>query len=83
MERELPQEAIRINRRIQQLFPYEEESYLDLMKIYDSLGDTAGVEEQYWLLTSRVEEEMESAVSETISEWYDSWKRRDCKAPQL
>lgn len=83
MERELPQEAIRINRRIQQLFPYEEESYLDLMKIYDSLGDTAGVEEQYWLLTSRVEEEMESAISESISEWYDSWKRRDCQAPQL
>ncbi|TMV45031.1 response regulator [Paenibacillus mesophilus] len=81
MEQQMLQAAIRINRLIQQMFPYEEESYFALMLLYDDSGDIAGVEEQYWLLTSRVEKEMESAVSESISEWFDAWKRRDFKAP--
>jgi two-component SAPR family response regulator len=82
MEQQQPQAAIRINRLIQQMFPYLEESYFALMLLYDSSGDSAGVEEQYWLLTSRMEREMESAASETISEWYASWKTRSSQVMQ-
>lgn len=66
--------AIRINQRIQQLFPYEEESYFTLMKLYASMGERAGVEEQYWLLSSKLEQELESTVSEAVAAWYEQWR---------
>ncbi|GAA3407713.1 response regulator [Paenibacillus hodogayensis] len=66
--------SFRLYRRIQQLFPYEEDSYFGLMKLHASAGDTAGVEEQYWLLTSKIGQELESALSETITDWYAAWR---------
>lgn len=68
--------AIRVGRRIQQLFPYEEDNYFTLMKLYASKGDAAGVEEQYLLLSLRMAEELEAAVSEPISNWYGDWRAK-------
>ncbi|RXZ82519.1 response regulator [Paenibacillaceae bacterium] len=70
----MPQAALQINQRIQHFFPYDEESYFTAMKLYDSIGDRAGVEEQYWLLASRLERELDSNISEAIYAWYLKWK---------
>jgi two-component SAPR family response regulator len=80
LERGMIVAALQVNQRIQQYLPYDEESYFTLMKLYDSLGDTAGVEDQYWLLTSRLERELDSAVSPAITKWYDSWKEQRGRA---
>lgn len=50
-----PHKAIEVYQRIQQLLPDEEESYYSLMKLYDAKGDRIRVEEQYLLLTARIE----------------------------
>ncbi|SCW70763.1 Two-component response regulator, SAPR family, consists of REC, wHTH and BTAD domains [Paenibacillus tianmuensis] len=71
------QAAIQVNLRIQELFPDEEESYFILMKLYDALGDRGRVEEQYWLLTLRMERELESTVHTDIASWYQRWRQRD------
>lgn len=68
--------AIRVGRRIQQLFPYEEDNYFTLMKLYDSNGDAVGVEEQYLLLSLRMVEELEAVVSEPITNWYGEWRAK-------
>lgn len=75
-ERGITVAALQVNQRIQQFLPYDEESYFTMMKLYDSLGDTAGVEDQYWLLASRLERELDSAVSPGIMKWYESWKEQ-------
>lgn len=66
--------AIDVNRRIQRQIPDREETYLTLMKLYDALGDKSGVEEQYWLLATRMKE-LELALPPKISEWYGQWIR--------
>lgn len=59
MEHGMTQAAIRVNKLIQQRLPDEDETYLTLMKLYDGLGDRGGVEEQHWLLSSRMERELD------------------------
>ncbi|MED4728373.1 response regulator [Aneurinibacillus migulanus] len=72
------QGVIEVNQRIQQLIPDREESYFTLMKLYDSLGDRDGMEHQYWLLSSRLEQEMGVTVSASITAWYEKRKRLYC-----
>ncbi|MFD0713849.1 response regulator [Paenibacillus sp. GCM10027626] len=67
--------ASRVYGRMQQLFPYEEEGYFGLMKLYDLLGESAKVDEQYRLLKSRLADELEVDVHHTINEWYKRWKQ--------
>lgn len=62
--------AIRVNQRIQHILPDAEESYFVLMKLYDALGEFGNVDEQYWLLTNKVERELASSVGEEIKSWY-------------
>lgn len=69
------EEAVRVNKRIQQLHPLEEDCYFALMQLYDALGDHAAVEEQYHLLTSRWEQELDSAVNPDITKWFAAWKK--------
>lgn len=75
IDRRMPLAAVKVNQRIQQLFPLVEESYFTIMKLYASLEEGALVEEQYSLLTSRMEQEPDSAVSEPVKQWYEGWKR--------
>lgn len=61
-------------QRIQHMLPDEEESYFMLMKLYDEMHNDLGVEEQYRLLTTRMEQDLEIPISEDITEWYKDWK---------
>ncbi|WP_336745688.1 response regulator [Paenibacillus sp. y28] len=75
MEQGSLQAAVSINHSIQQQLPYEETSYFTLMKLYHELGRPELVEEQYTLLLSRLEGELESAVDTEITDWYEDWKQ--------
>ncbi len=73
LEHNIPQHLIRLTMRVQQLFPYDEESYFTLMKLYLTMGDIIGVKEQYGLLSSRLEQELAVTVSDPIRAWYDQF----------
>ncbi|WP_163852843.1 response regulator [Paenibacillus elgii] len=69
-----PKKAIQVHLRIQQLLPDEEGSYFSLMKLYDGIGDRIGVEEQYLLLRTKMERDLEIPMSPDIKDWYTRWK---------
>ncbi|MFB0843138.1 response regulator [Paenibacillus oleatilyticus] len=69
-----PKKAIQVHLRIQQLLPDEEESYFSLMKLYDWIGDRIGVEEQYLLLRTKMERDLEMPMRPDITDWYTRWK---------
>ncbi|WP_285076263.1 response regulator [Paenibacillus sp. UMB7766-LJ446] len=70
----MQRKAIEITECIQDMLPNEEESCFTLMKLYDSMNEVLGVEEQYRLLTTRMQQDLDMPVSEHINEWYQSWK---------
>ncbi len=75
MDRGKRKAAIDVNLRIQRQLPDREETYLTLMTLYDSLGDASSVEEQYWLLATRMRE-LELAFPPRILAWYEQWKQQ-------
>ncbi|WP_366292232.1 response regulator [Paenibacillus sp. AN1007] len=70
----LDENVIENTRRMQQILPDEEESYVILMKMYAEMNHDLGVEEQYRLLTARMEQELDISISEEAREWYTNWK---------
>lgn len=74
-EQGFPKNAIQVNLNIQRMLPDEEGSYFSLMKLYDAIGNNIGVEEQYLLLTTRVEPDLETPISADIKNWYQSWRK--------
>lgn len=70
----LAEKVVESTQRIQHMLPDEEESYFMLMKLYDEMHNDLGVEEQYRLLTTRMEQDLEIPISEDITEWYQDWK---------
>ncbi|HWO55645.1 response regulator [Paenibacillus sp. FSL M7-1455] len=75
MDRGKRKAAIDVNLRIQRQLPDREETYLTLMTLYDSLGDASSVEEQYWLLATRMRE-LELVFPPRILAWYEQWKQQ-------
>jgi len=73
LEHNIPQHFIKLHIRVQQWFPYDEESYFSLMKLYSTMGDVLGIKEQYALLTSRLEQDLDVTVSDHIRTWYDQF----------
>jgi len=71
---EMIDKAIQANRRVQQLYPEEEASYFSLMKLFDVIGNKVGVEEQYYLLRTRLENELDLPISAYIVRWYEQWR---------
>ncbi|WP_248929235.1 response regulator [Paenibacillus hamazuiensis] len=71
----MPAEAITVYHRVQQQYPYFEESYFALMKLYDVLEERTAVEEQYKNLVQLLEQELDASPSNRIAEWYENWKR--------
>ncbi|WP_341417784.1 response regulator [Paenibacillus filicis] len=69
-------EAVVLYQRMQKQYPYGEESYFALMKLYDRLGDRAAVEEQYSSLSRLLQEELGIAPQARIMLWYQSWAVR-------
>jgi two-component SAPR family response regulator len=70
----MQRKAIEITECIQDMLPNDEESCFTLMKLYDSINEVLGVEEQYRLLTTRMQQDLDMPVSEHINKWYQSWK---------
>ncbi|MFE0558314.1 response regulator [Paenibacillus sp. NPDC058910] len=66
--------AIQINLDIQRICPDEEECYFSLMKLYHAVDNHMGIEEQYYLLKTRMESELELPISENIVRWYEQWR---------
>ncbi|WP_128104149.1 MULTISPECIES: response regulator [Paenibacillus] len=69
----LVEKLIEHTQRIQRMLPDEEESYFTLMKLYAEMDNELGVEEQYRLLKTRMEQDLEIPVRENISKWYQDW----------
>ncbi|MFD0717663.1 response regulator [Paenibacillus sp. GCM10027626] len=66
--------SIQINLNVQRIYPDDEDCYFSLMKLYHAIDNQAGVEEQYLLLKTRMEREMELPISGNIGRWYEQWK---------
>lgn len=67
-------QAINSYNAICKQHPLEEEAYLALMKIYDSLNNHHLVHRQYEMLTEVCLEELNEAPSYHIIEWFKQWK---------
>ena len=66
-------EAILIALNVQKFYPYLEDSYYWLMQLYERLGNTYSVVDQYNKLTYMLQEEFNSKPRSHIQEWYDNW----------
>lgn len=71
----LRDKAIRTYLDVQRRYPDDEEVYFSLMRLYDAADHPAGVDEQYLLLKTRMERELELPVREDIVRWYESRMR--------
>lgn len=67
------EEAILIYLYYQQIIPYHEESYIELMKLYAHYDDRYAVEKQYRLLTDMLADEFEEEPEEEVTDWYENW----------
>jgi len=67
-------EAIALYLRVQKILPYQEESYVMLMQLYDALGDRYSVQEQYEKLKSMLKEEYDTTPDKSIRQWYQQRK---------
>ncbi|WP_234007855.1 BTAD domain-containing putative transcriptional regulator [Lysinibacillus sp. FJAT-14745] len=69
------QAAVKVQEKVQSFSTDEEDSYFTLMKLYALLNNTAAVEEQYWLLTKMLQEQLAVEPSVEIEEWYKDWSK--------
>lgn len=68
--------AIKVNERIQHLYPVEELSYFNLMKLYHSLDNRVAVEAQYSELLVTLKEQLDTLPRKEIRAWYKRWKAK-------
>lgn len=66
-------EASLLALRNQKLYPYLQDSYFMLMRIYDKHGDLYNVEKQYFKLVEMLKEEFNTIPSQYIRDWYKGW----------
>ncbi|WP_152394204.1 response regulator [Paenibacillus guangzhouensis] len=69
----LMDKAIRLIQDAQRIKPDEEDYYFLLMKLNHAIDNQVGVEEQFFLLKTRMESDMELPISEEIIRWYEQW----------
>lgn len=74
MQEEQYSEAVPLYQKIQEKFPYTEDGYFGLMKIYANIGDYSGVKNQYQLLVENMKEELGVEPSEEVNDWYQQWR---------
>lgn len=70
-------EALVIAHRMHDYYPYIEEHYFMLMKLYDRLGDPESVEVQYQNLVHMIATEYGKKPSSIIQDWYKQRKNVD------
>lgn len=73
-EHDMLSEAIHVYHQVQQQYPYYEDSYFSLMRLYERLEERAAVEEQYNRLSIILEEEMDTVPDGKIQMWYQQWR---------
>lgn len=74
IEKERYNEAIETMEKIQQHYPYMEDSYFMLMKLYAVGSDRYQVENQYMKLTSMLADQLGISPELEVQDWYNSWK---------
>lgn len=72
-------EAVTVYQRIVQLQPYFEQGHLGLMKVFNSIGERAAVEEQYKILNDLLKDELSIELPSNIEQWYTEWKQQNLK----
>ncbi|MNP37475.1 Bacterial transcriptional activator domain protein [compost metagenome] len=70
-------EAATLLRRLLELYPYYEEGYLSLMKLYEQIGNRSAVQACYADLKRNMEEDLGVKLSPKVLEWYHSRKREN------
>lgn len=68
-------EAITLHLKVQDLCPYEEEVYFELMKLYAEKKERFLVEKQYERLSMMLADEYASLPAKHVTDWYLSWKK--------
>jgi len=65
------EQAVDVNSRILAWFPYSEEAYWQLMKLYDALGDRSAVKRYYEQLSEMLQSEFGTPPSGEIRTWFE------------
>ncbi|MFP7254337.1 response regulator [Terribacillus goriensis] len=79
-EQHKPEDAVSLYLRMQSNYPYVAHSYIRLMHVYDVLGESGEVVNQYERLKQMLEEEFAIAPEEEQMAWYASWRERHMQA---
>jgi len=83
-ENEKYTEASLLALRNQKLFPYLQDSYFILMRIYDKNGDIYNVEKQYLKLLNMLKDEFNTIPNQTIKDWRKKWiEKQTIAGPKL
>lgn len=70
-------EALGVYHQIQRQDPLQEDSYLELMKIYARMNDVESVDKLYQLMLRIFEQEGEVDPLPDLLEWYERWKKSE------
>ncbi len=69
-------EAILLYQRVQILYPYTDNSYFMLMKLYDRIGNEQSLQQQYHKLRNMLRKEYDVKPNKVIEKWYEDWIKR-------
>lgn len=75
IQEQMPEEAIRIHKRILQLDPLQEASYFALMMLHAQLENREDVKKHYEQLCTILQQELAVTPREDITEWYKQWEK--------
>ncbi|GLC90139.1 response regulator [Lysinibacillus piscis] len=68
------QAAIKVQERVQYVYPEEEDSYFTLMQLYAQTDNVLAVEAQYSELTRMLQEHYAVEPNKDVVNWYQRWK---------
>lgn len=67
-------EAINLYHYVQEVYPTGEESYFNLMKLYNKVNNKQAVETQYNMLRKVLQNEYQVEPNEKVQNWFKNWK---------
>lgn len=75
IEKGIYEEAIQTLKTVQYRYPYAEDSYFLLMKLYDTVSDRVQVENQYTKLKLMLDDQLGVTPDSHVENWYKCWKK--------
>lgn len=69
-------DVVALLTQVRERFPYTDDSYYRLMQVYDAMGLTAEVKQEYERLRRMQEEEIGMPPRPEIASWYAEWQKR-------